>query len=326
MELISTQTPDRKVPMTPVALFLIFPLTILLPGRENDSIDSLIKKLGNGSFQQRQAATKALQNRPEAAPALRSVLQSPDPEIRRRAADILAFYVVTELTTAVKDGHIERVIEIVTGWPTQEHEIESWHAVRDLAQALVDRHQRKEGERIKLVPNLVGKSMPLMITAKRITENTKAAADCSFFVRAGDLDWDVQRAPIGGLQNTIGDGTNTIVAAGSVRIRRGGPGARVIFAAGNLDVQADQIVNSVIISCCDVTLDSDLGGSLVIARGKISLTGACEGNRLIAGKSVTLRSQNRKNIIVENDSNPLHFIRWQERVKDSSKPKLGPTK
>ena len=57
------------------------------------------------------AATKALQERPEATPALRDATRSPNPEVAKRAAEILEYFdrrPIRELNLAIKEGRIDR--------------------------------------------------------------------------------------------------------------------------------------------------------------------------------------------------------------------------
>src|SRR5687767_10769578 len=69
---------------------IFLPLLCCMQAPDEGSIEALIKKLGNSSFQEREAATQQLLGKwPEAIPALEKALHSSDQETADRAALIL---------------------------------------------------------------------------------------------------------------------------------------------------------------------------------------------------------------------------------------------
>ena len=86
---------------------VLLPALLIAQGPDDGvAIKTLIKSLASSDFRQRQAAMKALRDRPEAALELRDALRSPVLETRKRAAEILDFYdlrPVRNLKAAVKD-------------------------------------------------------------------------------------------------------------------------------------------------------------------------------------------------------------------------------
>src|SRR5476651_280058 len=122
-------------PSIAIALILM-PVLLLAQGPDRESVEALIKKLGSTNFQDRQAATKAMKERPEAVPALRDALRSADPELRKRAAEILEHFEprpFREIDAAVKEGRVDRFIELLAAWPAGKHEEGAWTAFCDLA-------------------------------------------------------------------------------------------------------------------------------------------------------------------------------------------------
>ena len=304
-----------------MAMLIMLPALVLAQSGEGDAVKALIKKLGSSSFQERQAATKALQERPEAAPAVRDALRSADSEIRNRAGEILDYYdrrPVRDLDAAVKEGRVHSVIEMLAGWPTGKYDQEAWYALHDFATTLTALHKKQGGEKIKL---LMARDQPvLVLSAKRITEATVGQHERAYFLLAGEVDLDDRRRKPGEAAKNAFAHNAVIVAAGSVRIL---PGHRHIIVADGSVVLQDSggpITDTLIVSCGDVTLHCGVANSLIIARGKVISTGELAGNRIISGKSVT-RTSKSENIITENEPNPLGFIRWTEPSKEKASPK-----
>ncbi|MBI3823087.1 MAG: hypothetical protein HY289_10470, partial [Planctomycetes bacterium] len=249
-----------------LALLVIVPaLPCAQPGDE--SVGTLIEKLGSPDFHQRQSATSALKNRPDAAPALRAVLKSADPETRQRAAQILDYITskpLRELDAAVKAGRLDRVTEKLADWPAGKQEDVLWETYCAVARDLAARHENRGGEKIKL--RLDGGPRQLVVVAKRITEDTKGQFDSAFFLRAGEVDLVYSRRDSEMPAQNCFHHDSCIVARGPVKMIYGHP--RAILAGGNVEVHGS-LKNTLIVSGGDVTIVGSIGGSLVIARGKI---------------------------------------------------------
>ena len=325
---------------------LFVPLLLLAQAPDPESVASLIRKLGSPTFQERVAATKALKERSEAEPALREALRSNDPEVRRRVAEILDFFdrrPVRELDDAVKEGRVDRAIEILGHWPASKYEDEAWRAIRDLARRLGDLHRKDASEKIKLSDEQAllpgglpvgarpapggakhkflverwGDQVPLFLLAKRVAEDTTVDLERSYFFRAGEVDIRQPRQK-GGRPQILSEVGSVFVVTGSVRMVTFNP--QVIFAGGRVEFSGEG-VRTLIVSCADVNLKGHFGASLVIARGAVTCTGSIADSQIISGKSITM-TQNPKNCIIsENDSTPLGFIRWSDAPKDKAAPK-----
>jgi hypothetical protein len=296
------------------------PAMLLAGSRDDDGTNTLIKKLGSANFQDRALATKLLQERPEAEPALRKALRSSDPEIAKRSAAILDYFPLRELNLAVKQGRITDFVKLISSWPSEKYEHESWGAVQKLSHALTELHHKQGGAEVKL---RIANPPHNVLTAESITDATEGRHDRHYFLRAGEVELNIQR-PGTVRKNWFVDNSD-IVSVGGVRIRDTTPNGRVIFAGGSIELNdggGQGISNVLIVSDGDVTLDCVLDSSLVIARGKITCTGVMENCRIISGKSVTYKRAPRNCQITENETNPLGFIRWTDAAKSKAEPKV----
>jgi len=288
------------------------PAMVFALGQGNESVESLIRKLGSTNFQERQVATKALEERPEFAPALRAALRSPDREIARRAGEILERGLVREINGVIKEGRMDRIIDIFAGWPEGKQEKEAWDAARELARTLANLSQKNGQKQINPLERW-GDKAPIVISAERITEMTKANMfhPC-FFLRANQVDVDIKRLKGAKSPNPFSTCDLAIVASGSVRMFA--VGGIPIFAGGNVNLSGEA-GGCLIVSGGDVHIDSILSNSLVIARGNVTCTSPMTDSRVFSGKSV-FHKRTQNCLISENDPNPLGFIRWADAPKD----------
>jgi hypothetical protein len=279
--------------------------------------------LGSSSFQQREAAVKALKQRPDAVPALLAASHSTDLETRRRAIEILDFLErrpVRDLEAAVKIGHVDEALAILSSWRQGQFDEESWRSISDLATALVDLHHKKGGGKLDALRYLGG-AKPIVATLRRVTEESEGKPEQAYFLRAGVVDLDDRRLKEGQRPRNWYAHNSVIVAAGPVRVFSGH--RHVIFARGPVELSdaGDGIRNSLIVSSADVILKCDIGNSLVVARGKVISDGYLGASRVIAGKSVSTKQPPDNCIISQNDPNPLGFIRWTDPPKEKAKSK-----
>jgi hypothetical protein len=297
---------------------MLVPVLLSARGLGDDSIQTLIKKLGSANPKERQAATQALQERSDAATGLREATKSKDPEVAARAANILEYIdrrPVRELNATVREGRVDRFIALLVPWPTGKYEEDAWNATRDFARSLNDLHQKRGGEKIRIPLDYRG-----VLGAKRITESTRADLRFPFFLRANEVDLDARRRKPGEPPENLFSLGSITVASGAVRVVTSDP--HIIFAGGSVELEGGEVNGALIVSSGDVTLKCDLGGSLVIAHGSVTSIGGLEGNRIVSGKTVVHNAGRARNsIITENDSNPLGFIRWSDSPKEKFTPK-----
>jgi hypothetical protein len=234
-------------------LLIAIPAQLLGQTTGTENIDALMKKLGSDSFQLRRAAFEALKKNPEAAPALREALRSPDADTRRQAAEILDYFdkgPVRELNLAVKEGRIDRFVELLSVWPKGKHDDEVWQAVKDLRKMLVDLHRDKGGCKINPLEDFGGAYRPETLLLKTMTEKTAVKESKNYFIRVTEIDVDIgrlkpeerldayNRRPIG----------FAIVSARSVRTVGNEKGRNLIFAGGSTEILAGEILDSVLLA------------------------------------------------------------------------------
>jgi hypothetical protein len=308
-----------------MAVMVLVPSLMLAQTPADDAIKALIAKLASANFQDRQAATKSLQSRPEAAAAVRQILNSSDAETRRRAAEILEYYdrrPVRDLSAAGREGKLDRFIEVLSVWPTGKYESEAWFEVRGLVRILAAIHQKKGGKKIASWVHTPNDWTAPMLSVKRATEATKCDADRVFFLRAEEVDIDRRRLNVGNVPKNSLEESAAIVARRTVRILTSK--SRVIFAGGSIELNdgGEGISDSVIVSGADVTLNCHLVNSLVIARGKVTANGNIRESRIVSGKWVVTAKKPRDCIIEEEETNPLGLVRWAVSPKDERREEV----
>jgi hypothetical protein len=314
----------------------LFPALLLAQGPDDESIKALLKKLASANSAERQEATEMLKARPEGAPLVREALRSPDREVARRAALILDHFdgrPVRELNAAIKDGEVEKAIKLVADWPQGKNDDEVFAAIKELGRTLTDLARKQGGVKINGRPWFKTVNPPPVIRAARITENTRTPNKrASYFLRAGEVDFDTARLKPGGLPGIYF--VSTIVASGSVRFYADpSAGLSAVFAGGAIETYG--LGEGLIVGCGDVTLEGDRDRCLVIARGNVTLKRSVDNSliiawgkvtcrehlldsRIISGKSVVHNPKlTRDSKITQNEATPLGYIRWS----DAPRPK-----
>jgi hypothetical protein len=303
---------------------VLFALVLgLVQAQEPDAkaVAELIKKLGSANFADRQAATVALKKQPGAAPALREALRSADPEIQKRAAEILEHFQpqpLRDLNAAGREGRLNRFIELMADWPEGKQEEDVWDSFCAVVRKLAELHEAKGGEKMKL--RLARSPNHFVLVTKRISETTKGPHDRVCFLRVGEVDLVRKRNDEESTRQNFFEDSSFIVARGKVKVLPGQP--LVVLAGGSVEINGADARFAVIVSGGDVRLDGTVEGCLVIARGGVTSKGYLgPGNRIICGKTFTYDSKSNQNIITENDSNPLGYIRWADEPKEKRVPK-----
>lgn len=307
-------------------VLLLAPASLFAQIPDANSIPALIKKLGSSQFQERDAAMKVLLQRPDAAPALRDALRSPDRELAKRAEEILDYLdraPIRELNEAVKNGHADRVIQSIAEWPPDKYDLEVWLAARQFAKTIDAIHFKQHGKRIGDISKW--EVAPTLIAEKRVTENLKNyPRRGNYIIRAAEVDMAFTRLKKPMVSNRFEQSDVFFVVTKSVRLESLLAGRTVVFAGGSVEMSGF-IINSVIICGGDATFDGELHGSLIVARGNVSLEspGLCGDCRIICGKSLITKNKKRvrDSHVSENDRNPLGFIRWTDAAKDKPAPK-----
>ncbi len=269
-----------------------------------DSVDAMIKKLGSPRFEDRERAKKWLLARPEQAEkALRGALRSADLEMAARATWILKEFdkrPLREIQAAVKEKAVERAVAMLAGFPERKDEGGAWSAARELAITLLELHKKKGGHHINILFLAKEDRPPVVQTGPRTTIPPITTRESALFFRSGEVVVDKNSRLLDCL----------IITSGGLQIRH--LWRSVVFAAGPVKLERS-VMAAIIVSFGDVTVE-DLGGSLVIAKGKVTCTGYITHSRIISGKSVTYRRASATNcIITENEASPLGLTNFFDR-------------
>ncbi len=265
------------------------------PGRE---VEELIRQLGDKQFPIREAATRRLMELPQAIPALREALQSPNPEVARRAGLVLKALdrwveqrTLARLKEHARHGEVDQAVELLVGRPQWADEHACWQALTGLAAALIERGRQEFGVGLlapdKWLWNLpagdfgryVKVARPLFLTGTRLHPNKdrKFKEKHSGFVARG-TDVVLERsAPYGGALIAAAGGFRSDEELHSSVIFAGGPvampsiGRSVLVCDG--DLKADSIGNSLVIVRGDVYCikSGDVLNSLIILSGRFHL-------------------------------------------------------
>jgi hypothetical protein len=283
-------------------------------GSDETSVEELVKRLGHEDFQVRERAMRELSLREDAFPAVRRALESPDAEVRRRAAvilealEVLKKHRLLERTAArAKDGDVDEFVERWVRWGDQDQENLGGEAAVQLIDKLIEldgQHYKREilGWRLFLRPlgsyaNYLKTAKPKMLTFPQVR-----------------LDWGgpsvIRSEQVTVVDRLIIHGTSLVFSTGSVQIPDGFSG--VVFAGG--PVAVTRRLGAVVIVCDgDCRLGENYADhSLVIARGDIHCPAKTSHCTLIAGGKVRLPDDEKVvwNIIRENEPNAFGFVRF----------------
>jgi hypothetical protein len=121
-------------------------------GQSETQVERWIKDLGSDSFQEREAAMRALMKLEDEPPGLRKALQSPDLEIRRRVARLFETYIskrarrgLTKAQALAKESRVDEMVERLVLWRECDPKEEEWRAVAEFAVKLVEWEYRNFG-------------------------------------------------------------------------------------------------------------------------------------------------------------------------------------
>jgi hypothetical protein len=162
---------------------------------------------------------------------------------------------------------------------------------------------------------------PFLLREKHVSRATNGKRPGRPVILAENVDLDF--SPAAG----IGTQTDTsfvhsspfIVCSGRVRLCMGSSGL-AIFALGDVHISGD-VHDAIVVCGGDVKWDCRADKSLIIARGYVTLGHFSDESRIISGK--TIRSSKAKyrpgDMHVENEINPLGYIRWSTPAKKEAK-------
>jgi hypothetical protein len=276
-------------------------------------IDHWKRQLGDNDFDTREAAARELKSHEEARPFLRATLKSPDAELRKRAADILAALdrkrAPRELDKALdlaQDGRIDEAVERLVRWQGADDGRKGWDAVYRLASKAaekVDRDYAADAHLdLKRFPRRSSPA-PFDILAGKPTEvalpYTELRDNKSHLIRGQAVDLSDVKAPCG---------LCIFAASRSLRLPIYDAGNSVIVCGG--DVDASQMSNSIVICDGDFTAHLKLFNCIVIANGKATCPGLTSGAFISAREVEFPHGGQKRSLVRTGDVHPLDFIRF----------------
>jgi hypothetical protein len=282
-----------------------------------------LDKLGSANFAQRTAADQWFRDHPLALPVLRQAIPTADLETKRRAKVILDFHALRRgkyVEVAIEAGRIQDVIRVLGSWPNGEGDDEAWRQLWQLTRKIADSAGKKHYEtiRFKLFDDSWAWSKNPKIVTEGLPSDLKAAPSVLLWARGRDAIWrHPDRTPPTYMTSLTVSGPVDIQSR-PVRLH-----SWAIFADGPVKIGRDIGCSvSIIVSTGDVHVEDQIGGSVILARGKINCSGAGRCI-LISGQSVHVGRGGPTCNISENDLNPLGFIRWADapNAKPPSKTK-----
>src|SRR5437762_13648874 len=134
------------------APFMLVLVSLAMEQRQETDIAAMIKRLGSKSFREREEATAWLQQREEAAPRVPEALRSADKEVAKRAALILDHYdrrPLRDVQAAARQGDVDRLVQLLAGWPEGKREEAALAAVREMGKTLLDLTTMLGGQKIE---------------------------------------------------------------------------------------------------------------------------------------------------------------------------------
>ncbi len=240
-------------------------------------IERWIKDLGSDRFEVREAATRALTEREEAAAALHKALSSPDAEVRHRAARILEALKPKRARRALvrayalgKEGRIVETVDRLVYWGEWDKDKEGWdtltHFADKVMESVADNFPPGKRDLWKR-PGLPAGDFRRYYEAKRPPKEISgrkimSTHDVSKFLARGE-----QVILKGGRNENSGISYSIIAASEDVRTDIC-PDYSLIIAGG--DIKVGTLHESILVCDGDVELGAPPHGGLIIARGKVT--------------------------------------------------------
>jgi hypothetical protein len=252
-------------------------------GQSERKVEQWIKNLGSDSFEQREAAERALMNLEDEPPGLRKALESPDLEVRRSVAGILETFAakraqrgLKRVQALAKEGRVDEMVERLVLWRERIQEEEEWRAVAELAAGLVEWQHRTYGNAHFLTQEF-SSHVPPVFRGKNFSLKDK--------ITSKELArmWTRSRHILG--QEVVLDVKNisrehlVVLASGNVCTPT--LDGSILLANGSIRIQ-DGLTNSIIFCEEDLEVSGGIHNSLVIVRGKV----ACHKKSNIADSTI----------------------------------------
>jgi hypothetical protein len=259
--------------------FLVVHVVAPPPSSVKIPVEKLIKQLGSDRFEDREWASRELLALESVPSELRTAMVARDPEVRRRAILIvnsiekrLARVALAEIAVLAKAGEIDQAIERVVRWAEEDSQAEGQKALHALVRRLAgDRRLSNINLKVLLKSgDLLFRPPPRF----RLKE---------------EGPWDVRRSPRPLVyKNDMDDGFFFLCGSG-VTIQ--GAGRGIVTSTACVKLAGGLIRNRCLIfSCGPVTVENRSGGLLIICDDDVLMRKAISGSLIIARGKVTLSS------------------------------------
>jgi hypothetical protein len=280
------------------------------------SIQELIEQLGSTDFAKREAATRELMSREEAEQALRKALQSPDPEVVRRASLILESYKprrtqrwLARLAALGKNGEVDQLIEQAVEHESGEKDVAWGQPVLDCLSKIVE-----AGNIEKRVFNTKDYGISDVMAVRSFerylrTTNPEVLSTGKLQGRP-QTGYVIRTRQIHFSESCF---TSLVLCTGPADLEEtSSVGYSVILGGDN--VQINDGISSILICDGSFKAAQRLRGCLVVARGTVQFEDA-KHSVIVSGSTVhskyALREADEVSI-TENEPHPFGFVKWFE--------------
>ena len=313
---MSSAFPFAVVSRMVIAAFPLLMASVCAVGGEPEKADqksvrALVEQLASQNFQEREAATRELERRDEAAPLVRAAAGGADAEITKRAARILRALdqrVIERAASAALRGRIDWFNEVISDPDRQDEFGFAWKTAVELNKEIMRRlpvlHTKKCG--------ILGDFQLRTTATGEVTVpglHGLTTRNCLISKFTGALVLRTDELTI----KTDGIGTCALFVTGDVRGYKSLVGTSIVVSNGSA-VFDDWSGQSIII--CDGDLEcARMGASVAICRGEIKCKVEpfdcflCSGGRVDCPRTEWVA---KKCTIKEKDRFPLNFVRFFE--------------
>jgi hypothetical protein len=252
-------------------------------GQSERKVEQWLRDLGSDSFEQREAAKRALMNLEDEPPSLRKELESPDLEVRRSAASILETFEakraqrgLKKAQALAKERRVDEMVERLVLWRERIKEEQEWRAVAELAASLVEWEHRTYGNTSFLTQEF-SSHFPQVFREKNFSPKDAITSIelARMWTRSRHIL--VQELVLG--LRDVSQKHLVVLAAGNVRTPT--LYGSILLANGSIRMQ-DGSANSIILCDEDLEVSGGIHNCLVIVRGKV----VCPKNSYIADSTI----------------------------------------
>jgi hypothetical protein len=299
-----------RVALLPCLALVACPVPLLRAAETGPrpGVERLIEDLGSEDFEVREAATRAMMDLDDAPPGLRRALASPDPEVRRRAADILAgierkrpLRGLARAQALARDGRITEAVDRVVAFAAHDGQGAGGEAITRFVGTLL---AQRECEILRRPLRALGHFPAGDFRSYVETVHPNE-------ISGGKLDLRERGAVYArGEEVSFGPEYMFSIVAASGSVRTPLAGLSVIVAGG--DVTVECVGSAVIVCDGDVEVrKGPCGDCLILARGKIRAT--CPLLRCVfRSENYLLNADGKKPVLKEGTPDPFAFVKFFE--------------